>query len=58
MKRATLAYVFGDTGFIVTTQDDVYGVGVVNGTEDETIYTVDKSLIIVPQLCGLKIKGN
>ncbi len=58
LKIARLAYVFGDTRFIVTTKDDVYGVGEANGTEDKSKFTFDKSLKIVSQLCGLKIKGN
>jgi hypothetical protein len=63
LKNARLAYVFGDTGLIMTTNDGVYSMGECVG--DGAILTgidqrgsLDGKRSIIPELCGLKVKGK
>ena len=59
LKNARLAYVFGDTGLIVTTKDEVYSVGEVDGSIiDDDDMDFEKQLKIITEFCGLKIKGK
>jgi hypothetical protein len=58
LKDVKLAYVFGDSGFIVTTKDDVYSLGEVNGLKKEDQDQFGQSFKKVSELCGLKIKGQ
>jgi hypothetical protein len=59
LKNARLAYVFGDTGLIVTTDDGVYSVGEADGsTGIDQRGSFDGKRSIIPELCGLKVKGK
>jgi hypothetical protein len=59
LKNARLAYVFGYTGLIVTTKDDVYSVGEVYGSsDDEDNQWGGFDMELVQAFCGLKVKGK
>lgn len=52
LTNVKLAYVFGNTGLIVTTTDEVYSIGEAGGTKDMTV-----NLEKVEELCGVEVEG-
>ncbi|OXA42538.1 RCC1 and BTB domain-containing protein 1 [Folsomia candida] len=51
LTNVKLAYVFGNTGLIVTTTDEVYSIGEAGGTKDMTV-----NLEKVEELCGVEVE--